>query len=219
MFSDRSTSVPFILNPSLAVDIFHGGVKSNAVPEQAETIINHRVATHSSISELKKQYTNKLRWLAQRLDLQLFAWGEEVQEFHSPRSHSVLYDKNGSVIHLSPPRERERPFIGKVYFEQYSEGLEPAPKTPISSNLGNEDSKAWRLFSSVIRNVWRVDGDGQAIENEDENQGEGEGIIVAPSLMQGNTDTQRYWNFTRNIFRFGPGSLKYDKTGLGALTG
>jgi Gly-Xaa carboxypeptidase len=30
----------------------------------------------------------------------------------------------------------------------------------------------------------------------------GEDIIVAPTLMTGNTDTKYYWNLTENIYRF-----------------
>ena len=44
-------------------------------------------------------------------------------------------------------------------------------------------------------------------------------VTVAPSIMQGNTDTRYYHNLTHNIIRFGPSSIKPDKTGLGTLTG
>jgi len=195
------------LPPFPAVDIFNGGVKSNAVAEQATAVVNHRVATHSSISELKQEYIRELGWLAQQLDLELFAWGEKVEEFH-PRSHMHFpTDGSGKMRYTE-----NHPFIGKLFIEAWSEPLEPAPKTPISNE--DENAKAWRLFSSVIRNVWKVDEHGEMDESE-----AGEGIIVAPSLMQGNTDTQRYWGFTKNIFRFGPSSLKTDLTGLGSLKG
>lgn len=32
-----------------AVDIIHGGVKSNALPEQVHTIVNHRIADYRSV--------------------------------------------------------------------------------------------------------------------------------------------------------------------------
>jgi len=42
----------------------------------------------------------------------------------------------------------------------------------------------------------------------------GEGIVVAPGMMTGNTDTRFYWPLTKHIFRFGPG---YDPTAGGGL--
>lgn len=170
-----SSLIPLFLSVDTpAVDVIHGGVKSNAIPEWAEAIVHHRVATHSSISELKEEYLHELTWLAADLDLQLFAWGEEIKELQSNRSR---YD--------SLRRNADRKFIGKLFIEAWSEELEPAPSTPFSSNLSDAESKAWRLLSGVIRNVWRVDESGEELD------GEGEGILVAPSLMQGNTDTQK----------------------------
>ncbi|TKY90863.1 hypothetical protein EX895_000861 [Sporisorium graminicola] len=89
----------------------------------------------------------------------------------------------------------------KLTIKAARSALEPAPWTP----LEGEDAKPWKLFSQLVRSVW-VDDDGKP-------------VTVAPSIMQGNTDTRYYHNLTHNIIRFGPSSIKPDKTGLGTLTG
>lgn len=89
----------------------------------------------------------------------------------------------------------------KLTIKEARSALEPAPWTP----LEGEKAKPWELFSQLVRSVWVNDA--------------GEPVKVAPSIMQGNTDTRYYHNLTHNIIRFGPSSIKPDKTGLGALTG
>ncbi|KAF8757186.1 carboxypeptidase s [Rhizoctonia solani] len=43
-----------------AVDIVNGGVKANALPEQAKALINHRIAIESSIADVQKHIEIKL---------------------------------------------------------------------------------------------------------------------------------------------------------------
>lgn len=89
----------------------------------------------------------------------------------------------------------------KLVIKEARSALEPAQWTP----LEGDKAKPWRLFSQLVRSVW---------VNEN-----GEPVKVAPSIMQGNTDTRYYHNLTHNIIRFGPSSITPDKTGLGAFEG
>ncbi|GAC99385.1 hypothetical protein PHSY_006986 [Pseudozyma hubeiensis SY62] len=89
----------------------------------------------------------------------------------------------------------------KLTIKEARGALEPAPWTP----LEGDKAKPWKLFSQLVRSVWVND--------------DGEPVTVAPSIMQGNTDTRYTHALTHNIIRFGPSTLKPDKTGLGALTG
>lgn len=89
----------------------------------------------------------------------------------------------------------------KLVIKEARSALEPAPWTP----LEGDKAKPWHLFSQLVRAVW-INADGEPVK-------------VAPSIMQGNTDTRYYHNLTHNIIRFGPSSIAPDKTGLGALTG
>ncbi len=69
--------------------------------------------------------------------------------------------------------------VGQITLENFDEPLEPSPVSPIDTN-------AYKTFTGTIKQVM------------------GEDIIVAPSLMTGNTDTKFYWGLTRNIYRFSP---------------
>lgn len=69
--------------------------------------------------------------------------------------------------------------VGQIILEDFEEPLEPSPVSPY-------DSEAYKLFTGTIKQVL------------------GEEIIVAPSLMTGNTDTKYYWGLSKNIYRFSP---------------
>lgn len=70
---------------------------------------------------------------------------------------------------------------GTVVLEDaFNSALEPAPFTPL---LSEEDetklAKPWELLSGVIKRTWK---------EEDVETGEMKSILVAPTLMEGNTE-------------------------------
>jgi Gly-Xaa carboxypeptidase len=69
--------------------------------------------------------------------------------------------------------------IGKITLENFDEPLEPSPVSPF-------DSEAYKTFTGTIKQIF------------------GDDLVVAPSLMTGNTDTKFYWNLSKNIYRFSP---------------
>jgi Gly-Xaa carboxypeptidase len=70
--------------------------------------------------------------------------------------------------------------VGTISLGTYfDEPLEPSPVSPI-------DTDAYRIFTGTIKQVM------------------GDNVIVAPSLMTGNTDTKFYWALSKNIYRFAP---------------
>lgn len=160
-----------------AVDIIHGGVKFNALPESASAWVDHRIAITSNFAELKQHYVDVLSSVAEKYNMEMHAFGQHVLNASSPGGAS------------------------KLTIKEARGALEPAPWTP----LEGEEAKPWKLFSQLVRSVW-VSEDGEPVR-------------VTPSIMQGNTDTRYYHNLTHNIIRFGPSSIRPDKTGLGALTG
>ncbi|KAJ6595817.1 hypothetical protein DFH09DRAFT_1305595 [Mycena vulgaris] len=52
-----------------AVDIIYGGVKVNALPEQATAIVNHRISVDSSVKEIQDRYVELLTPVAKRFNL------------------------------------------------------------------------------------------------------------------------------------------------------
>ncbi|GAW01633.1 carboxypeptidase s [Lentinula edodes] len=96
-----------LIGTTQAVDVIRGGVKSNALPEQAWAIVNHRIATTSSVNATTKHDIDLFLPLAIEFGLEFSVFGE------------ILY---------VPDAEMK----GNLKFTT-SVGLEPAPITPINS--------------------------------------------------------------------------------------
>ncbi|KAF7360353.1 putative Gly-X carboxypeptidase [Mycena venus] len=63
-----------------AVDIIHGGVKVNALPEQATAIVNHRISVDSSVKEIQQRYLELLNPVAHRFNLTVVDFDSDVPE-------------------------------------------------------------------------------------------------------------------------------------------
>ncbi|KAF9501781.1 carboxypeptidase S [Pleurotus eryngii] len=88
-----------------AIDLINGGVKSNALPEQARAVINHRIDSMSSSNVVKERDTTLLKEIAHKFNLSYIAFGHEITEKDAP---------SAGTISISSPLV-----------------LEPAPVTPI----------------------------------------------------------------------------------------
>ncbi|KAK7032737.1 carboxypeptidase S [Favolaschia claudopus] len=152
-----------------AIDVISGGVKSNALPEEARAIINHRILAESSVDAVHQHNTAVLRPLAERFNLSFNAFGVLIPEFDVPAS-------------------------GHLTLSDLSQGLEPAPVTPTTG----ENSAPYQLLSGTIRATY-ASRHGASV-------GDPATVIVAPSMMTGNTDTQFYWKLSPHIFRYGHGN-------------
>ncbi|KAF8631930.1 hypothetical protein AX15_002183 [Amanita polypyramis BW_CC] len=89
-----------------AIDIIHGGVKSNALPEKAHAIVNHRISMLSSVAAVQKYDAKRLKKLASHHNLTFNAFGKSIGDESAPSSGSLTLSDA-----LAP-------------------GLEPAPITP-----------------------------------------------------------------------------------------
>ncbi|KAI0820831.1 carboxypeptidase S [Trametes gibbosa] len=89
-----------ILRTTQAVDLIQGGVKVNALPEKVSAVVNHRIAEHSSVSELKAHITNVVLPVAARFNLSLEAFGGNVSA--GTAGHVVLSDAFGTGLEPSP---------------------------------------------------------------------------------------------------------------------
>ncbi|CDO72068.1 hypothetical protein BN946_scf184962.g11 [Trametes cinnabarina] len=109
-----------------AVDVVRGGVKTNALPERAEVVVNHRIDIHSSVAALKKRIAAVVQPVAERFGLDLDAFGENV----------VL------------PSDGERESAGLLRIsDAFGTALEPAPITPMG------ESGPFKLLSGTIIGV------------------------------------------------------------------
>lgn len=77
------------------------------------------------------------------------------------------------------PSHSDNPRNTTVTLSTTPDTLNPAPVSP-------KTTWAWKILQSTIKHVFGGD------------------VIIAPSLMTGNTDTKYYWGLTRDIWRFSP---------------
>ncbi|KIY67415.1 carboxypeptidase S [Cylindrobasidium torrendii FP15055 ss-10] len=131
IFQDKLMSS--LVGTTQAIDLINGGVKTNALPEQAFAIVNHRVSTLSNVDAVKARDTNVLKHLAQKFNLTYTAFDE--------------------LISTGAPEKT------LVLSEAFGHSLEPAPLTPTSG----AESAAYKLLSGTIKATYNahhgVDGD------------------------------------------------------------
>ncbi|KAI0358307.1 carboxypeptidase S [Trametes cingulata] len=106
-----------------AADVVRGGVKTNALPERAEVIVNHRIDIHSSVDALKKRITRVVKPVAECFGLDLDAFGEKTV---------AQVEKSAGQLRIS---------------DAFGTALEPAPITPMG------DSGPFQLLSGTIIGV------------------------------------------------------------------
>ncbi|SPO32129.1 probable CPS1 - Gly-X carboxypeptidase YSCS precursor [Ustilago trichophora] len=113
-----------------AVDLISGGVKINALPEQASTVINHRIDVSSSTDEIRQHIYHTLLPVAHKLGLEVQGNGT-AWDFIST---STVSKKSQGKIVLS---------------DAFDSALEPAPFTPLG------EAPPWVLLQGVLRAVYK----------------------------------------------------------------
>ncbi|KAJ6518628.1 hypothetical protein C8R45DRAFT_1011 [Mycena sanguinolenta] len=150
-----------LISTTQAADIVHGGVKSNALPEQAYALVNHRIATTSSVREAMEHDTALLAGLAAQFNLSYTAFGDALSE--GGAGTLTLKDAYGTSLEPAPVS----PIAGKGS-EAYellsgtikatyaahrglaldSDGIAVGP----GMSTGNTDTRYyWKLSRSIFR--------------------------------------------------------------------
>jgi Gly-Xaa carboxypeptidase len=174
-----------------AVDIVAGGVKSNALPEEAFAVVNHRIDTASSVAAVMKHDAKLLMPLAKEFNLSLVAFGK----------------------HLSKEDATAKAWGSLELSDAWGTALEPAPITP-------SDAKPYQLLAKTIKAVYAAHRSDHLVgeEKDKKRKEKADEIIIAPGIMSGNTDTRYYWDLSEHIFRYnhmnGKGGAK---NGLGSI--
>ncbi|KAL4073057.1 hypothetical protein V8B97DRAFT_1869576 [Scleroderma yunnanense] len=133
-----SASFRALVSSTQAIDIIQGGVKANALPEQAWAIINHRISMESSVHEIKSRDTDLLKSLTDTFNLSYVAFGADITDPTTPTYGSLSLSEA----------------FGK-------KPLEPAPITPV------DDAAPFGLLSGTIKAVYNshrgIEGDDTII--------------------------------------------------------
>lgn len=99
----------YLITTSQAVDIVEGGVKSNALPEHASVLINHRIAVEETVETTSRKVLDQVTEFAEKYDLGIVFRGKTVKE----------KTENGYINY------------------KLNEPLEPAPVTPVGDEIWN----------------------------------------------------------------------------------
>ncbi len=132
---DRATQ--YRIQTSQAVDYFQAGVKINAMPEYVKLGVNHRVAPHNSIPEVKANILRQIEPVVKKFGLTVKAFeGED----HNPELE---------LLDVVTPRY-EIDYNGTLVLSSTQVTLN-APISPTSGPV-------WDLFSGTIRHSFAFDG-------------------------------------------------------------
>ncbi|KAK7687700.1 hypothetical protein QCA50_008916 [Cerrena zonata] len=146
-----------------AVDLIGGGVKSNALPENAYAVVNHRIAQHSSVSAVKAHIVDTLTPIAKKFNLTLDAFGDELHGMSNVVSsgHLKLTDAWGTALEPAPVT----PWIENSAFDFLAGTIQTVVKTSKRWNnpdipvavapgilSGNTDTRYyWKLTKNIFR--------------------------------------------------------------------
>ncbi|CAK9440074.1 uncharacterized protein LODBEIA_P41740 [Lodderomyces beijingensis] len=77
---DKSLLSRYLISSSQAIDIIKGGVKSNALPEYVEAVINHRVAVESTVEEVYNHDLYHVNQIAESFNLGVISENTTLRE-------------------------------------------------------------------------------------------------------------------------------------------
>ncbi|CAM9022303.1 unnamed protein product [Wickerhamomyces anomalus] len=106
-YLSKEPSTNYAIRTSQAIDIIHGGVKSNALPEYVTLLINHRISADSNSKETVDHFLTHLKKISKQFDLGIILDGEFI----------IPSTKNG------------------VFNVSAQDPLEPSPISPIDGEI------------------------------------------------------------------------------------
>jgi len=161
-----------LIGTTQAIDLVRGGVKTNALPEEAWAVVNYRIATQRSVFCIHSG-THILIYLA-------LTWGfgissvAAVQERDTSLLKDLAKEFNLTYITFNSTISTEDSASGGTLnlTDAWGTPLEPAPITPTG-----EDSTPWQLLSRTIKATYNAH---RGLGGEDT-------MIVSPGVLTGNT--------------------------------
>ncbi|VVT56784.1 uncharacterized protein SAPINGB_P005271 [Magnusiomyces paraingens] len=192
----KTSATKYMVQTSQAIDLMQGGLKVNALPEQATLVANYRIDLDSTVQQTLDKVIANAKTVATK-------HGLGVAVNHTLDDGTVNFQQ---VMKPSGNGKGKRPGLGQVAGSLVVSNFGISrPVSPITPTVGSE---AWETLSGTIRYVFEEFG-GAIMDPTKENQydkavAEQGPVIVAPSLMVANTDTVHYWRLSDNIFRFAP---------------
>jgi Gly-Xaa carboxypeptidase len=187
--------IKYLFTSSVAVDIIHGGVKNNALPERTQITVNHRINVGSSSSVIKNHIASLAAKVADKYNLTLHAFnGTETPSSITLTHPDTLLEPapiTPTTLHVSSNTTRLTPFnvLSGTTRALYGKDLIVSP----GIMTGNTDTRYyWNLSENIFRYGpgWDKEQNGLGnIHTVDEKMG-----------VQAHVDTTRWmWSWIRNM--------------------
>ncbi|CDO73281.1 hypothetical protein BN946_scf185008.g43 [Trametes cinnabarina] len=173
LFKDKTFKA--LVGTTQAIDLINGGVKTNALPEQAWAVVNHRIATESSVDAVKAHDTALLKGLAQDFNLSYTAFGSRITGEDGGAAYGTLTigDAWGAALEPAPVSPIDAPEYAllsgtiKATYNAHRE-LDGNDNIIVSPGImsGNTDTRYyWALTPHIYRYNHANSGNGTALEN------------------------------------------------------
>ncbi|RPD64399.1 carboxypeptidase S [Lentinus tigrinus ALCF2SS1-7] len=172
LFKERAFRA--LVGTTQAIDLINGGVKTNALPEQAWAVVNHRIATDSSVDAVKEHDTALLKSLAQEFNLSYAAFGSQVTGEDAPAYGTLtLTDAWGTALEpapISPIDAPEYALLSGTIKATYNahRSLKKDDSIVVAPGImsGNTDTRYyWALTPHIYRYNHHNSGNGTALSN------------------------------------------------------
>ncbi|KAA1468874.1 carboxypeptidase S [Dentipellis sp. KUC8613] len=159
-----------------AIDLIQGGVKTNALPEQAWAVVNHRIATQSSVAAVQDRDTDLLRSLSKHFNLSYTAFGNSISPKDAPAYGTLtLSDAWGTALNPAPITPTDADAIPyrilsgtiKATYDSHR-NLDGGNNIVVSPGImsGNTDTRYyWDLTSHIFRYNHHNSGEGGDLSN------------------------------------------------------
>ncbi|KZT65806.1 carboxypeptidase S [Daedalea quercina L-15889] len=142
-----------------AVDIIHGGVKSNALPENAYFIMNHRIDVLSSVDTVKYHIADTVGPVANSFNLSVDAFGAQYGDLSKEAAfgHLQLSDAYGTQLEPAPvtPTFGSGPYellAGTIISALSTSNRTDIPKKVfLTPSLSTDTRHYWKLSKHIFR--------------------------------------------------------------------
>ena len=194
--SSRGDSARFLMQTSQAVDIIHGGVKDNQLPERVETTINYRILPHDKLDDILRQTADLLAPIAHKHSIPVQGFGYS----DAPRSTGLLKLSSNqrlepSALTSTSPDSRIWSLFAGTLVEVLADTTSPKTTTrartvvPAGTLMtGNTDTKHyWNLSKNIYRFSPRREGTFEGVHTVDERldmRSHLEGLMVYYKLIR-----------------------------------
>lgn len=162
----------YLVATSQAVDIIKGGAKSNALPEHASVLVNHRIAIEETVALTAEKVLSEIKTLANKFNLGIVFNGNVLIEPTKNGYFNYTLNEPLEPSPVTPINDKVWQTFGgslrylyeDLIFPETKEQYIPAPYI----SIGNTDTKSyWSLSKHIFRYSPGIDS-GLNIHSVDE---------------------------------------------------